>query len=165
MAIKPDDPTSDASLAVGHELSDAEARPLAYAGAILAATLILIFVAMAGTFYFFGKEQQLGPPATPFEQTRTLPPSPRLQVNPQMELKQYRDSQWGVLTTYGWVDRSRGVIHIPIDRAMDLVIARGLPTRPNSVAPATEKASGSGTIPGPVESNDDAASSDSNPKP
>jgi hypothetical protein len=27
------------------------------------------------------------------------------------------------LETYGWVDRDRGIVHIPIDRAMDDVIA------------------------------------------
>jgi hypothetical protein len=30
------------------------------------------------------------------------------------------------LSTYGWVDRSRGVVHIPIDRAMQLVAREGL---------------------------------------
>jgi hypothetical protein len=28
------------------------------------------------------------------------------------------------LTSYGWVDRDRGVVHVPIDRAMDLWIER-----------------------------------------
>lgn len=29
------------------------------------------------------------------------------------------------LESYGWVDRSRNVIHIPIDRAIDLVLQEG----------------------------------------
>ncbi len=33
------------------------------------------------------------------------------------------------LNSYGWVDRKHGVIRIPIERAMDLVAQRGLPTR------------------------------------
>lgn len=28
------------------------------------------------------------------------------------------------LATYGWVDRARGIVHIPIDVAIDLVISR-----------------------------------------
>ncbi len=159
MSNKPGEDTHQASVSVGHELSDAEARPLAYAGLILAVILILIGIGMAGTFYFFGKEQKLGPPATPFENARTLPPLPRLQVDPKVELKEYRDSQRDILNSYGWVDRSAGVVRIPVDRAMELVIARGLPIRPNSAAPVTERAAGSGIIPGPVESNDDAAAS------
>jgi hypothetical protein len=153
MEIKPGEDTRQASVSAGHELSDAEGRPLAVAGLILAAILVLIGISMAGTFYFCGKEQKLGPPATPFENARTLPPMPRLQVDPKMELKEYRDSQREILNSYGWVDRTGGVVRIPIDRAMDLVIARGaLPARPNSAAPTNERAEGSGVIPGPVES-------------
>jgi hypothetical protein len=41
-------------------------------------------------------------------------------------LKNYRDSQWEQLETYGWVDKEGGVVRIPIERAMDLVLERGL---------------------------------------
>jgi hypothetical protein len=166
MTSKPGEDTHQASISVGHELSDAEARPLAYAGLILAVILILIGIGMAGTFYFFGKEQKLGPPATPFEQVRMLPPMPRLQVDPRMELKEYRDGQRDILNSYSWVDQAGGVVRIPVDRAMDLVIARGaLPTRPGGAAPTHERASGSGVIPGPVETNDEGTSGAANPKP
>jgi hypothetical protein len=161
MVSKPGEDTQQASVSVGHELSDAEARPLAYAGLILAVILILIGIGMAATFYFFGKEQKLGPPATPFENARMLPPLPRLQVDPKMELKEYRDSQREILNSYGWVDRAGGVVRIPVDRAIELVLARGLPVRPGGAAPANERAAGSGVIPGPVESNDDAPSNTS----
>jgi hypothetical protein len=155
MTSKPGEDTDQASISVGHELSDAEARPLAYAGLILAVILILIGISMAGTFYFFGKEQKLGPPATPFEQVRTLPPMPRLQVDPKMELKEYRDSQRDILNSYSWVDQAGGVVRIPVDRAMDLVIARGaLPARPGGAAPTNERASGSQTVSGASATRD-----------
>jgi hypothetical protein len=57
---------------------------------------------------------------------RVLPPAPRLQVTPVLDLKNYRDSQWEQLETYGWVDKEGGVVRIPIERAMDLVLERGL---------------------------------------
>jgi hypothetical protein len=47
-------------------------------------------------------------------------------------LKQLRATENAALTTYGWVDRENGIVHIPIDRAMDLILQRGLPTRPQS---------------------------------
>ena len=34
----------------------------------------------------------------------------------------------GRLNTYGWVDRKAGVAHIPVDRAIDILAKRGLPT-------------------------------------
>jgi hypothetical protein len=37
------------------------------------------------------------------------------------------------LNSYGWVDQSAGVAHIPIDRAMDLIVEHGLPVLPQSV--------------------------------
>ena len=37
--------------------------------------------------------------------------------------------QEATLHSYGWVDRQAGVVHIPIDQAIDLVLQRGLPVR------------------------------------
>ena len=45
------------------------------------------------------------------------------------ELAEFRLRQAKLLSSYGWVDREAGVVRIPIDRAMDLVAERGLPTR------------------------------------
>jgi hypothetical protein len=39
-------------------------------------------------------------------------------------------SDW--LEGYGWVDRQAGVVRLPIERAMELVLERGLPTRPEA---------------------------------
>jgi hypothetical protein len=35
-----------------------------------------------------------------------------------------------LLEGYGWVDRSAGTVRLPIERAMQLLLERGLPTRP-----------------------------------
>ena len=34
-----------------------------------------------------------------------------------------------LLNSYGWVDPKAGVVRIPIDRAMDLLLQKGLPVR------------------------------------
>jgi len=31
------------------------------------------------------------------------------------------------LSSYGWINRDAGIAHIPIDRAMEIIVARGLP--------------------------------------
>lgn len=56
----------------------------------------------------------------------TQPPAPRLQANPPAELKQVLEDENAVLNTYGWVDPQRGVVRLPISRAMDLAAERGL---------------------------------------
>jgi hypothetical protein len=113
----------------GHEERDANVRALAYFGLVLFGVIALTLIGMRTTFFHFAKSQQLGPPPTPFENARTLPPMPRLQVDPRMDLKNYREQEEDILKNYGWVDKQNGVVRIPIDRAMSLLLERGLPAR------------------------------------
>lgn len=64
---------------------------------------------------------------TAMEMERTLPPKPRLQVNQQLDLRQLRETEDKQLHSYGWVQKQAGTVHIPIDRAMDIIAERGLP--------------------------------------
>ncbi|MCO6417960.1 hypothetical protein JYK14_17600 [Siccirubricoccus sp. KC 17139] len=50
---------------------------------------------------------------------------PRLQSDPAGELRDYQAAGRARLAGYGWADRERGLVRIPIARAMDLVAARG----------------------------------------
>ena len=43
-------------------------------------------------------------------------------------------SQNQKLNSYGWQDRRNEIVHIPIDRAMDLILQRGLPARTNGIS-------------------------------
>lgn len=62
-------------------------------------------------------------------QQNRLPPSPRLQDNPQQELEALRAKQKALLEGYGWVNKEAGVARIPIEEAMRIVVERGVPTR------------------------------------
>lgn len=66
---------------------------------------------------------------SPFAQERVLPPEPRLQPDEKRTLDQQRAAEKELLGTYGWVDEAHGVARIPVERAMDLVLERGLPAR------------------------------------
>jgi len=57
------------------------------------------------------------------------PPEPRLQSKPVMDLKEFRAAEDAILTSYGWVDPDKGVVRIPVERAMELVAKEGLPSR------------------------------------
>jgi hypothetical protein len=63
-----------------------------------------------------------------------------LQVDPGADLDQVRGTQEEMLNSYGWVDKASGTVHVPIDRAMDLLIERKLPVREN--APAVQGTEG-----------------------
>lgn len=34
-----------------------------------------------------------------------------------------------ILSSYGWINREQGIVHIPIEVAMEMVLKEGLPTR------------------------------------
>jgi hypothetical protein len=58
---------------------------------------------------------------------RRTPPEPRLETDPlalRRALKAREDAQ---LSSYGWIDRGAGVVRIPIDKAMAMVAANGVP--------------------------------------
>jgi hypothetical protein len=66
-------------------------------------------------------------------------PQPRLETNEPMEINDFRLQEDKTLYSYGWVDQQGGVVRIPIDRAMELLAQRGLPTRPQTgVAPSSD---------------------------
>ena len=46
------------------------------------------------------------------------------------DLSRFREREEAELNTYGWINRTSGVVRIPIARAMDLLLAHGLPVRP-----------------------------------
>ncbi len=54
------------------------------------------------------------------------PPGPRLQVDPEADLKAFRAKEERRLNTYYWVDKKNGIVHIPIDEAMKKLAAEGI---------------------------------------
>lgn len=129
---------SPESVQAGYERKDIDVRTLAKLGIWLAVVLVVIFFAMKWTFSFYAETQKLGPPVSPFEggDLRVLPPAPRLQVAPTSDLRVYCNAEHQALTTYGWADKPTGAVRVPVDRAMQMLLERGLPVRPGSQPPA-----------------------------
>ena len=57
---------------------------------------------------------------------------PQLQVSPTLDLEKFRAREQEELNSYGWIDRHAGVVKIPIDRAMELLVQENAGT--NAVA-------------------------------
>jgi len=67
-------------------------------------------------------------------------PAPRLQVREPMDLAAFRHEEAEALSTYGVVDKEKGVYRIPIEEAKKLLLERGLPVAGEpAAAPAGEK--------------------------
>lgn len=53
-------------------------------------------------------------------------PEPRLQTDPSEDLSKFRAKEEKRLNSYYWIDKNRGIVHIPIDEAMKLVAEEGI---------------------------------------
>lgn len=65
-------------------------------------------------------------------QLRITPPGPRLQTNPERDLQRLRAKEERELNTYYWIDKQKGVVHIPIEQAMKKLAATGIPGFPKA---------------------------------
>jgi hypothetical protein len=92
------------------------------------ALLVVTLVSMAAMWMmlrlFESQTARLDLPPSPLAEAnvRDLPPEPRLQVTPESELQAFRAQQAERLRSYGWSDRANGRVHIPIDKAMELLL-------------------------------------------
>ena len=117
---------------VDHETSDVNIRAiLGFGAGLIVAAVGIHFVVWLLFGYFSSREAQQAPPEYPLavSQGERTPPEPRLQIAPREDLRELRAREDAVLGSYGWVDRNRGIVRIPIDEAIRLTLQRGLPTR------------------------------------
>lgn len=101
-------------------------------GVWLAVSMAIGAAIVYGTYSLFErfKAERDAAPAYPMAIGQSQePPLPRLQTQPFKDVYQLKAGERAVLHSYGWVDKANGVAHIPIDRAMELVLQRGLPAR------------------------------------
>lgn len=121
-------PPAEDSIRSGHEVRDVSIRGvLGLAAAVLAGGIVVHVVLW---FVLQGLEvsaKQADPELSPLAETRPEPPAPRLQDRPSHDYAAYRAEQEARLNSYGWVDRDRGVVHLPVSRAMELILEQGLP--------------------------------------
>ena len=111
-----------------HEKKDVDVASMFLVALILFLSGALVCLAMWGLMRFLVAKQYAEEVArTPAAKTGESFPQPRLQTQPARDLRRLRAEEEARLNSYGWIDRSAGVAHIPIDQAMDLLLERGLP--------------------------------------
>ncbi len=125
----------------GHEAFDLDVR---YLGWFSVGIVILISVTAWSAFGLLGgfriSNKALAAQST---EGSASAPFATLQDTPQDDLRSYRRSKAAALEGYHWVERSQGVVRIPIERAMELVAAEaaaGAPAAGQSAATAAAPA-------------------------
>jgi hypothetical protein len=123
------------------------------AGILLAAALVIVMAGACGaiiwiTMGVLAKSRPLDKTITergsiiaPDQKMLQRFPQPQLQLNPHDDLVSLRAREDMVLNGYGWVDRTNGVVRIPVERAIELLAQRGLPTREPNAPARTGKSS------------------------
>jgi hypothetical protein len=118
--------------AVHHEESDVNIGAVFKIGTGLVILAAAIHVVVWLVFMYFDRREATNLraqyPLAAGQELR-LPPAPRLQVTPRQDLRDLRAREDQVLNSYQWVDRSAGVVRIPIAEAMKKTVERGLPVR------------------------------------
>jgi hypothetical protein len=99
---------------------------------LTAVSLVIVW----GIFNYFKHREELSHRAlSPMASPSQLPPEPRLQIKSDEQIIHLHESEDHILSSYAWVDQKGGVVRVPIDKAMDLLMKKGLPLR-GTAAPA-----------------------------
>jgi hypothetical protein len=124
---------------VAHEGTDANVRLIVTTAAILVATAVVIHVAVWGLFVHFKDRQDrvereafplaVADSQRPLNEQREDIPKPRLEglpplvgKSPYLQAIEPRPLNQPELTGYKWVDRGKGIVQIPIETAMDVLV-------------------------------------------
>ncbi|MHB0777028.1 hypothetical protein [Halomonas sp. WWR20] len=112
----------------GHEQRDVPARIPVLFILFMAVFVPLVLVALWGLMSTVWEELP-GPPNPFAGEPVSAPLAPRLQVSPEADLAVLTLRMNAQLASVGWVDREAERVHMPITRAMQLLVERGLPER------------------------------------
>jgi hypothetical protein len=120
---------------VSHERRDVNVFQItAFGIGLLLSCIVVVFAMWAMFDFLFTREDAKNAnnsAASMMNERPKLPPEPRLQAEPKIELKDLRADEDAILSSYGWIDPDKGIIRIPIDQAIDIVAQKGLPSKPS----------------------------------
>src|SRR6202166_3426171 len=136
----------------GFEQEDLSSRSALYFLAGLVLVGLVVYLIVFGMYRFLDSyatahQPPMSPMVTPETDTRAVTPEnaetfpqPRLEENERTQLRSFIEDQDRKLATYDWVDKDRGTLRIPIDRAMELIEQRGLPVHAEGASSAPSSA-------------------------
>jgi hypothetical protein len=112
-----------------HERKDVDVISLFTIVLALFISCVVIFFVVTGMMHYFKLHEPsktAGEASIPATHAKEFP-APRLEVKAGASLAELRAAEDVDLNSYGWIDRNAGTVRIPIKRAMELVLQRGLP--------------------------------------
>ena len=102
-----------------HEGDGLDLKVILRVAAILAIMIVGLVLGALLAFHLYEKQYpHRTSEAAPIEAFAGLPPAPRVQATPLQDFQQVNAAENAHLTGYAWVDRSKGIARLPIERAM-----------------------------------------------
>jgi hypothetical protein len=122
-----DHPSENHNNGIGHETKEVSV-PFVF-GSLFALIIgtFLVSLLVIGIFQFF--KATYHPDRAAKQSVQQIPPEPRIAEHPAEELQSIRSREDHILSTYALIDKDRGIVRVPIDKAIDMLAAKGLPTR------------------------------------
>lgn len=118
----------------GHEYSGIATRRILGVGAVLAICVIVTVIAV-----YLGVQQRLGGALVRNSARAGLvPPPPRLEPHPYIDVAALRAQKQARLGSYGWTDGARQFAHIPIEQAMAIYARQHQAAKAAPPPPAAE---------------------------
>src|ERR1700679_225861 len=115
---------------VSHERRDVNVFQISAFGIGLLLSCIVVVFAMWAMFDFLAHREDAknadNPAAAMMKERPALPPEPRLQAEPRIELKDLRADENAILSSYGWIDPVKGIGGLQIDQAIVFGAQKGL---------------------------------------
>jgi hypothetical protein len=109
---------------LGHESADVNVWPTILSTASIAATIVVTCIVSRWVFDLLAKPSNQRSATPLYGEGLVLPPSPRLEgVDMLSGIENNESAVAGAqLQSYGWTDRDKRLVRIPIDRAMQLAV-------------------------------------------
>src|ERR1035438_3151044 len=112
---------------IGHETTDVNVWAVGKFAIGLVIVCVVSIALLFGLLKFFQSREETSVANT--VDPVKLFPEPQLQKTPIMDLKAIHAEEDKLLNGYAWVDPKQGIVRIPVDRAIEVLAKRGLPTR------------------------------------
>jgi hypothetical protein len=111
----------------GHETTDINVWAVGKFAIGLVIVCVVSLLLLFGLLRFFQSREETSV-ANTVEPVKLFP-EPQLQKTEILDLKALHAEEDKLLNGYAWVDPKQGIVRIPVDRAIEVLAKRGLPSR------------------------------------
>ncbi len=123
---------------LGYEARDANISALARWGIGLGVFLgFSALVSLALYRVIMPTSVETNEPIRPMGLPSSAMPEHTVQANPDRDIREFRASEAAKIDGYGWANKEKGQVRIPVSVAMDKLLEKGLPARTQT--PSEEK--------------------------